>query len=182
MAVATVGRKTRRDYEALEEGAPYQLINGQLIVSPSPSYFHQLVSMRLSRFLDRYVTEHGLGRVVTAPLDIHLRETEIYQPDILYISNERSDIIQERIEGAPDLIVEILSPATAYYDLRHKRRIYQEENVLEYWIVDPMDPAVEVFWNAGETYERHEIHHKEGTAKSRLLESFSVDLTELFAQ
>ncbi len=173
-------KKTLADFRALPEGTLCELIDGELHMTPSPTYTHQHISIRLSSAMLAFVERHELGAVVTAPMDVHLAETEAYQPDILFISNERSDIIEERIEGAPDLIVEILSPSTGYYDLTHKKRIYRETGVREYWIVDPMEQTVEVLWNAGEAFETHEQARGADLVHSRLLEGFSIALEDLF--
>ncbi len=192
MPVAVEEKKTLADFRALPEGTLCQLIEGELVMTPSPIYYHQHISIRLASELLRFVEQRGLGTVVTAPMDVHLTETEAYQPDILFISNERAGIIEERIEGAPDLVVEVLSPSTGYapneseevllgcYDLTHKRRVYQEAGVEEYWIVDPMEKTVDVLRNAGEAFETHDAARVEGTVASRLLEGFSVELNDLF--
>src|SRR6266542_2906772 len=139
-------RYTYEDYEKLPEGAPYQLIGGELVMTPSPVPYHQSVSRKIEFELIKFVEEKKLGEVFDAPIDVYLSETETYQPDIIFISKDRLRIIGEKkIEAAPDLVIEILSPSTAYYDLKHKRRIYESSGVREYWIVDPMEKSVEVY-------------------------------------
>ncbi len=129
---------TYADYEKLPEGAPYQLIGGDLVKEPSPVPYHQILSRRIEFELVKFVEERALGEVLYAPMDVYLSDTEVYQPDILFISKERMSIIGEKkIEAAPDLVIEILSPSSAYYDLRHKKNVYETSGVKEYWVVDP---------------------------------------------
>ena len=117
---------TYADYEKLPEGAPYQLIGGDLIKEPSPVPYHQILSKRIALELANFVENNGLGEVLYAPTDVYFSDKEVYQPDIMFISKERMNIIGEKnIEAAPDLIIEILSPSSAYYDLRHKMRVYE---------------------------------------------------------
>ena len=173
--------KTLEDFRALPEGTLAELIDGDLILmAASPTPLHQRVSARLSFALYSFVQEHGLGEVLSAPLDVFLTETNAFQPDIFFLSNERQGIIEERVEGAPDLVGEILSPSTGYYDLTKKRRVYQEHGVKEYWIVDPMERCVEVLWNSSEAFERVAEARGEGAVASRLLDGFTVELNSLF--
>ena len=103
------------------EGAPYQFIGGELIITPTPTPYHQRISRRIEFLLIQYVEGNNLGEVFDNPIDVYFEQTETYQPDVIFISKERLDIIKEtRLEGIPDLVIEILSPATAYYDLRKK--------------------------------------------------------------
>ena len=105
------------DYMMLEEGAPFQLINYELIMSPSPIPLHQQILFALSEIIVLYNIEIGRkGRWIYAPMDVKLDEGNVLQPDILYISEGRKTeiITGQRVEGAPDFIIEILSPSTAY--------------------------------------------------------------------
>ncbi len=175
-------RKTYADYAALDEGAPYQLIDGELVMSPSPTRAHQAVLLRLALMLQRFVVENSLGEVYVAPFDVKLSETEVYQPDLLFISANRLAVITEQhVNGAPDLVVEILSPATGYYDLTKKRRVYEVSGVKEYWIVDPIERTVEVLENVEGTYETVAKADQKGRVSSRLLDGFEVDLERLFS-
>lgn len=172
---------TYEDYEKLPEGAPYQLIGGELIMTPSPVPYHQMIKMKIEYELLKFIEGKDLGIVLDAPLDVYLSETETYQPDIIFISKDRLNIIGEKkIEAAPDLVIEILSPSTAYYDLRHKKRIYEKSGVKEYWIVDPMEKGIEVYDNVnGEFRIFSEARGKEGV-KSKLIEGFGVELEKAF--
>ncbi len=174
-------RYTYEDYAKLPEGAPYQLIGGELVISPSPVPYHQMVLRNIGFELFKFVKEKGLGEVLYAPIDVYLAETETYQPDIIFISKDRLNIIGEKkIEGPPDLVIEILSESTAYYDLRHKKKTYEKTGVKEYWIVDPMEKSIEVYKNRDGNFGLIERAEQKGTVKSKLLEGFSLKVEEIF--
>ena len=178
----TVAKKyTYEDYAQLPEGAPYQLIGGELVMSPSPTPTHQRILRKLARALDRFVEENALGEILFAPMDVYFSETDTPQPDLLFISKERLGIIGEQmIEGSPDLIMEILSPSTAYYDLKDKKRLYEASGVKEYWIVDPKAQEIEVYEFVEGRYALFGRQEKQGTITSKLLQGFSVDLADIF--
>jgi Uma2 family endonuclease len=134
-----------------DDGNRYEAIEGALYMTPAPSVRHQTVSMRLVQELLRLFVEPGHGRLWHAPLGVRFPATqEGVQPDIVFASNERRGIVApDELKGAPDLVVEILSPSTAARDRDLKRRLYQRQGVAEYWIVDPDDAAVGV-WRFGD--------------------------------
>ncbi len=172
---------TNEDYAKLPENAPYQLINGELVMSPAPSIYHQRISRKILIKFDNHVERNKLGEVFDAPIDILLGETETFQPDMVFVSNENKSLIKvANIEGTPDLIVEILSPSTAYYDLKHKKNIYELSGVKEYWIVDPMEKTVEIFFNENKKYTLIGNYSKTEICKSKLLTGFEISLTEIF--
>ncbi len=174
-------RYTHEDYLRLPEGAPYQLIDGELVMAPSPTVYHQRLIFRLARKLHDFVEERDLGEVFVSPIDVYLSEADTPQPDVVFVARDRLGIVGEQeIEGAPDLVVEVLSPSTAYYDLRKKKRLYQRSGVKEYWIVDPIEESIEVYENAGERFDLIDRAEGETRAASRLLEGFAVDLSAVF--
>ena len=137
---------TYEDYAQLPEGAPYQLIDGALVMSPSPTPAHQRILRKLAFALGGFVEEHDLGEVLFAPMDVYLSNIDTPQPDLLFIAKARLGIIGEKyVDGAPDLVMEILSPSTAYHDLKKKKRLYEASGVKEYWIVDPEAREIEVY-------------------------------------
>ncbi|MEK7250775.1 MAG: Uma2 family endonuclease [Bacteroidota bacterium] len=180
MLTETIERKTVSDYEELPEGAPYQLINGELVMNPAPHFFHQRIIARLTTHLNLFVEKHNLGDVAVSP-DVYLSETDIFQPDIVFVSNERLNLIVEgRVKGAPDLAIEVLSPSTGYYDLSHKKNLYESSGVKEYWIVYPQEETIEVFENvAGEFHQIARVK-RQGNVASKLLQGFSVKLADIF--
>ncbi|MDH7577634.1 MAG: Uma2 family endonuclease [Bacillota bacterium] len=172
---------TYEDYRRLPEGAPYQLIGGELVLTPAPGTYHQVVSMRLGVQMVNFVTAGQRGITLFAPVDVYLGEHETYQPDLVFIARDRLEIIEpERINGAPDLVAEILSPSTAYYDLRKKYKVYEKSGVKEYWIVDPVEKSVQVFVLRDGRFVLDQEVGKDGVACSRLLDGFKVDVESIF--
>lgn len=135
-----------------EDGRLYEAIGGDLYVTPAPKPRHGRIAVNLLHALLRLLEEPGHGLLFTAPTGVEFPDTEEgVQPDILFIAKERLDIIGENwISGAPDLVIEILSPSTAKRDRTLKLNLYQRQGVAEYWIVDPETETVEV-WTAGVT-------------------------------
>lgn len=172
---------TYADYAELPESAPYELIDAALVMSPSPSVRHQRVVLRLGRVLLTAAEADDAGEAFVAPMDVSFSDVDTVQPDLLFVSAERLDIIgEQRIEGAPDLVIEVLSPSTAYLDLAQKKRLYEREGVKEYWVVDPEQRAVDVYTNTEDGFVQHVRVVDSGTATSHVLSGFSVGLVELF--
>ncbi|MBN1875356.1 MAG: Uma2 family endonuclease [Anaerolineae bacterium] len=167
------GEWTYEDYARLpNDHWRYEIIKGALRMSPAPLTQHQEISINLVARLHQFVRTHQLGKVYDAPIDVILADlASPVQPDILFIAQERLDIVQEKfIEGAPDLIVEILSPSNWLDDRRDKYEVYEAAGVREYWIVDPDICSVEVFvlhedhyaqvgrYAAGDVVRAHVVH------------------------
>lgn len=147
-ALPPQGQWTYEDYRRLpEDGWRYEVIEGELHMNPAPGSAHQDASISLASEMRFYAKDHNLGKVFTAPIDVRLGDVASpVQPDILFIRAERLDIIQERwIDGAPDLIVEILSPGNWIDDRRTKYRLYALAGVREYWIIDPKKCEIDVY-------------------------------------
>jgi Uma2 family endonuclease len=145
---------TYSDYTALpDDGRRYELHWGELSVTPSPGTRHQGAIIALGSQLYEYVRTRGLGKVFVAPTDCILSNVTVVQPDVFYIANDRLSIISERgIEGAPTLVIEILSPSTAHLDRGRKMKLYAEHGVPYYWIVDPESRSVEAYGLTGPTF------------------------------
>jgi Uma2 family endonuclease len=174
---------TYADYAALPEGAPYQLIGGQLVVSPSPTPYHQLVLANLQFALESRVRVAELGVVLAAPIDLWLSDRDTFQPDLLFLSSDRLDLIGERaIEGAPDLVVEVLSPSTAGYDLRQKRDAYERHGVKEYWIVDPAARRIEVYALEDGRFRKIDEAREGGGVRSRILTGMEIAWSAVFTR
>ncbi len=143
------GQWTYEDYARLpDDGWRYEVIKGVLYMSPSPRERHQYALTRLVVAMTTFADAHELGRVYTAPFDVIMGDLATpVQPDLLFIAADRlSEILTEdNVQGAPDLIVEILSPSNWLVDRREKFEVYQEAGVREYWIVDTDQRLVEVF-------------------------------------
>ena len=177
------GKWTYDDWARLpDDGTRYEVIDGELYMTPPPSVSHQSASIRLTTAIATYVDAKGLGFVFAAPIGVRLPHQPVpLEPDIVFISSARKAIIgKEYIEGVPDLVVEILSPSNWMYDRQEKFRLYQTSGVPEYWIVDYRAKTVEAFvlengefaligkWGVGET------------ASSRGLSGFQIAVADIF--
>jgi Uma2 family endonuclease len=145
---------TYRDYEALpNDGRRYEIHEGELSVTPAPAPRHQRVIGRLYRLLAQHVEARSLGEVFLSPIDVILGETTIVQPDLLFLDATRLGLVSGRgIEGAPTLVVEVLSPATTLIDRSTKLQLYARHGVPYYWIVDPEARRIEVYRLAATAY------------------------------
>lgn len=176
-------RHTYEDYQQLPEGAPYELIRGHLVMSPSPSIEHQRLVRILSRAVDDHIRGANEGEMFFAPMDVRLSDDTVVQPDVLYVSAERADRVkEEEIEGAPDLVIEVVSPSTSHVDTFDKKQLYETHGVREYWIVDPDTETVEGGTPGDDGYVLHQRHVETGTVSSTLLTDFTVDLSTLFEE
>ena len=172
---------TYEDYLQLPEDKRYELMEGEFYMVPSPGWSHQTISKKLFRILDNHVTRHMLGEVCFAPLDVVLSNEDVVQPDILFISNERSDIITEKnVRGAPDLVIEILSASTAERDKGLKRKIYAKYGVREYWIADPETNSIEVLTPGEKGLETVQVYKMGEALSSPLLEGLSLNTDDIF--
>jgi Uma2 family endonuclease len=172
-----------RQMEFEGEDAYYELINGEIVKKAAPTPLHQAVSGSLFFYLYQFVLDKKLGRVFSAPIDVYLHEFSHVLPDILFISNENSSIIDmnEGILGVPDLVVEIISPSSIYKDRVLKNNDYEAAGVKEYWLVDPKNQAIEVYESIDKTFRLFSFAAEEGTVKSRLLDGFELEITNLFS-
>lgn len=170
---------------ALPEGTLAQYIDGHIIMSPAPRPRHQKVVLKLGAALDAYAAEQG-GYAAVAPLDVFLTPDQAVQPDVFFLSADRVDRVSERgVEGAPTLVVEVLSPSTAYLDVSSKRRLYEEADVEEYWVIDPGERSVMVLTRehpgrAG--LARTAYVYERGPVASSVLAGFEVEAADLFAR
>jgi Uma2 family endonuclease len=174
---------TVAEYEAMpEDGHQYQLIHGQLIMSPGASWNHQGIELEIAGELRSYLKKNRLGKVRITPLDVFLGP-HVLQPDILYVSNENSARVSRKgVTGAPDLVAEILSPSTARQDLKIKRDIYEVFGVRECWFIDPVQNTFQVLRLVdGEFHEAAVL--KEGDfLTTPLLPGFSLDVAAVLAE
>jgi Uma2 family endonuclease len=134
---SSLGPYRRHDYDGLPDEPRCELLYGRFYVSPSPLVVHQLVVTLLGSHLNAIAKGSG-GLALVAPMDVCLADHSVVQPDVLYVSRERRSIVKARIEGAPDLVVEVASPGTSRRDRGEKLRLYAESGVREYWLVDPL--------------------------------------------
>ena len=186
MSIATLEtvqhkRYTYSDYLMIEDERRYEVYEGELIMVPAPTTTHQTVSRKIGWVIENFIIENNLGEFFYAPTDVVLSEDVVLQPDILFISKEREKIIEERaIMGAPDLIVEILSPSSTYYDVVKKKELYRRYGVKEYWLVFIEEKAIEALFLEGDVYREFASAKGEGSVKSKLLKGLEVVLKEIF--
>jgi len=128
-----------------DDGQRYEVIGGELFVTPTPRAIHQKILMRLGAALEVFAVEHGVGELF-GPLDVLFGEEDYLAPDLVFVRHDRLDMVTDRgAEGPPDLVVEVLSPKTAIRDRGIKRVRYAHFGVPEYWIVDPTRQWIEVY-------------------------------------
>ena len=132
----------------------YEILDGELSVTPAPRTKHQKVLGNLHRLLANYVVANQFGTIFIAPTDVILAPTTVVQPDLIFIGNDRRGIVTERaIEGSPTLLIEILSPTTQRTDRETKAQLYAKYAVPHYWLIDPDQPTIEAYELAGDQYK-----------------------------
>ncbi len=185
MSTAIVEKKkwTYDDYTWLDDDTRYEIIEGELIMSPAPVTRHQRISRKLGYAFNEFVEKKRNGEILFAPLDVVLSPHNVFQPDILFISNENKDILTEKnVQGAPDLIVEILSPGTAVYDMGIKKDVYERVGVKELWILDPESDTALVYQNGKKGFEMTGQAKQKGVLKSAVLKGFKVQIENIFSE
>jgi Uma2 family endonuclease len=173
---------TYQDYAALpDDGKRYEILDGELSVTPAPGRTHQHVVLRLGAALDTHVTAHDLGEVYIAPFDVILAETTIVQPDIIFVANDRLAIFSERgAESAPTLAIEVLSPSTTRIDRSRKLQLYTRHGVPHYWIVDPERRVIEVYRLSAGVYEIPEMFADDNLADMPPFDGLRLDPASLW--
>ena len=177
---------TYADYCTLPEDMArrYELLQGELIKVPAPTLRHQQVSRNLEFIFHRYLQTHEAGEIFDAPVDLVLGQgaaREVTQPDLVVVSHARRDILKrDGIEGAPDLVVEILSPGTATRDRGYKLTLYARSAVPEYWIVDPDLQTVEVFSLSEQGYLCSARHAHDDVIVMPQFPGLMIPLAEVF--
>lgn len=175
---------TRDDYALIPEGAPRQeLIEGDLIMAPSPTTPHQDIAGRIYLIIANFLHKHPIGRVFIAPLDVYLSDINVFQPDVFFILRDHASIIEEHgIEGAPDLVVEVLSKSRVRFDLGPKRSVYARTGVEELWIVDPTKRTLALYRLAENPNTPIATYKAKQKFSSVLLPGLTIDLAKVFAQ
>jgi Uma2 family endonuclease len=184
---AANGKITWADFRDMEipEGdtSIYELINGQIVKRASPNSPHQRASFRLSVEFGIFNKKKKAGEFFAAPFDVYLDEENAgIQPDLLFVSKERSFIVQENngIVGTPDLVVEIISKGSADKDRAIKRDVYERFAVKEYWIVDPIYKSVEVYRMDNNRYVLFSYAEDKGFITSSALPDFKLNVKKIF--
>lgn len=176
------GAWTYEDYARLpNNGMRYEVIEGDLYMSPAPRSIHQRIIARLYGYLWDYLKDQSVGEALFAPIDVILPGlASPVQPDLLFIAHNRLDIIKEKfIEGIPDLIVEILSPGNPALDWRTKFRVYAQAGVREYWIIDPDTCIIEINVLRGQAYAPLGSFGPGEQTRSEVLADFSLSVSDI---
>lgn len=180
----TTNRKlTYQDYLGIpwEPGCRFEILDGRLIKEPAPSVLHQRASHKLHRILEDYFWKvDPEGEIFNAPLDVTPIDFNVVQPDLLYISGEQNILTETRVDGAPMLVVEVLSPSTSHRDRLQKMRIYQQARVQHYWLVDPQAQTLECFAWADEVYALVASGMDEDVVEPPAFEGLSIPLKLLW--
>jgi len=167
-----------------DDGKRHEIIDGEHYVTPSPNTKHQCVVGSLHLALGNYLETHPIGAIFVAPFDVVFSDLDVVEPDLLYVSRERAGVLTDQnVRGAPDVVVEILSPGTRRIDETIKRKLYERSDVKEYWVVDPELDAIKVYRRVAEGFARvAELSAEAGdTLTTPLLPGFSVALEKVFA-
>jgi Uma2 family endonuclease len=176
---------TKMNYDQLcllpEDGNQYELFDGELVMTPSPRPRHQEIVTKLAALLLQHVQSKSLGKIYVAPLDTIMDEYTVVQPDILFVSRERvAEVVKDWIEGAPDLVVEVLSPSTFHKDLRRKMHVYSQFGVREYWIVDPEEQTLALYERAGEKLRLARQFASDEVFQSPMFPDFQLEVRSIF--
>ena len=174
---------TYGDYCAAPADKRYELLDGELIMVPAPNTKHQDVQFRLALQLGKWIVEHGLGRAFNPPCDVVLSDHNTVQPDFMFISREREHLLSgsQNVQGAPDLVVEILSPSSAEQDRGKKRALYGKHGVTEYWLVDPISETVSIHRQRGGVLAATHTFGRGQTLHSPLLAGLELHLDDIFS-
>lgn len=175
---------TYEDYLLLpEDGKQYEIIEGELFMTPAPIIKHQNVLSELGERLRRFVLKNHLGNVFYAPCDVIFSKTNVVQPDILFISKANQAIVTEKnIQGAPDLLIEITSASTKEKDVILKKKLYAKFGVKEYWIVFMEEEKIEVWQLQEKTFSLDNVYQRQDVLKSPLLQGLEIQLSEIFRE
>ncbi|HEX8679990.1 MAG TPA: Uma2 family endonuclease [Chthoniobacterales bacterium] len=167
---------TTDEFRQLPGGPPYfQLVGGELFMSPSPRYRHQRIVGHLFAAIYNYLAANPIGEVIVAPSDVELGNEDVYEPDIYFISNERLGIVTEQgVTGAPDLVIEVLSPSTARLDYR-KRDKYGATGVKEMWLVSERGKKIEIYTSSGSELTRARTLGPDDAIETQLLPGFRLE-------
>jgi Uma2 family endonuclease len=184
MAPETSTKMTYEDLLLLpEDGLRHEIIDGEHYVNASPITKHQRISIRLIVEISNHLREHPMGELFHAPFDVVFSRYDVVEPDLIFISNERKEILTvKNIQGSPDVIVEILSESNRKYDEVTKRALYERTGVPEYWIVDPVADTVRIFRrNAAGRYERAAELSRVDSLTSPFFPTLEIRLDLIFA-
>ena len=173
------------DYQSFpDDGKRHEIIDGEHYVTPAPNLRHQAISRNLTILIGSFLRDHPLGRLFAAPCDVYLSRFDVVEPDLLFVSSAKNALFAANgVQGAPDLVIEILSPGTRKTDERTKRDRYARFGVREYWIVDPELETIKVLelGAAGYAPPRECARERGERVSSPLLPGLEIPLDQVFA-
>jgi Uma2 family endonuclease len=160
----------------------YEILDGELSVTPAPTTKHQITLGNLHRILSAHVFANRMGRLLLAPTDVILAATTVVQPDLVFVSNDRSQVITPRgVEGAPTLVIEILSPTTHRTDRVTKAQLYAKHQIPHYWVVDPDQRTLEDYDLVIDHYDLVTSAQDAEVFAPSLFPGLSIQLSDLWA-
>ena len=173
---------TYDDYAALPaDGKRYEIVNGVLYITPSPSWSHQEIVGRFFRYLSTYVESTSIGGAFVAPLDVELAPNTVFQPDVVVLLKASHKKLKERhIVGAPDLAIEVVSTSSETHDRYRKITAYARAGVPEYWIADPDSRTVEVLFLESGEYHSQGVYRGKATLPSQIVPGLLVHVEQFF--
>ena len=176
------GSWTYDDYAALaDDGWRYEIVNGVLIMAPAPSPEHQSIAVRIAYYMFPFIDLAGIGKLFTAPIDVDLGPKNVFQPDVVVVLNAHLDrVAAKKIVGAPDLVVEVVSPGSGVMDRIAKYAVYARAGIPEYWIVKPERQTVEVFVLEDGEYRLLGIFSGQQTIPSRVVPELPARVEQFF--
>lgn len=173
-------RWTYEEYYKLDDGQRYEIIDGDLLMAPSPDVWHQDWNGNLYFLLRQHLAKRKAGRLFIAPFDVVLDSENTVQPDLIFVAAANKGIIEKRaIFGAPDLLVELLSSSSIRRDRHLKKALYARFGVKEYWIGDPANKAMEILTLRDGSYQRHCAATEKGKLVSKILPGLELDLADI---
>ena len=174
---------TFKDYERLTppDNGNFELHNGKIIFMASPLAKHQIVSGNLHAAIHSHIRQNKLGIVLTAPMDTILTPNDTVQPDLLFISNERLNIIDRQVKGAPDFIIEILSDSNTPKEMSYKKYLYESTGVREYWVINIEKQIITQYENVEDEFIRCSVAHINDTLISVVIEGLELKVNDILS-
>ncbi len=174
---------TYNDYQTAPADTRYELLDGDLLMVPAPNLKHQEVQGQLQIELGLFLRKQQLGRLFAAPCDVILSDNDVVQPDLLFVSHEREHLLSssQNVRGAPDLVIEILSPSTAEKDRGYKRTLYAKHGVAEYWLVDPVAETIQIQRERAGVLTPTDTFGRGDTLRSPELPGLQLKLDDIFS-
>jgi Uma2 family endonuclease len=182
VAIEKLRPLTIEDLDAFpDDGMRREIVTGELIVTAAPSPVHQQLVALIIRLIGNHVDDRQLGLVFPAPVDVRLSPNDVVEPDIVFVSEARLEIVTAKfIDGAPELVVEVLSPSTQQMDLVRKRALYSRSGINEYWIVDPDRRLLHLHRLESGLFVP--VTTEDGVLRSTVLPDLEIDVPQIFSK